>query len=365
MSSPGSAQPIDYYRALGLDTRSPSHALLAQLAHRIAQTPPGPQRHLMEQARAVLGDSEKKRAYDARLRDPQAAPWTPDELHELALAQTDRPAGNSIADKFTAVPRRVLVTVAGALAIVLVAVVTLASCTGGSADTSTATGDSPSARSASTDCQKVSVDDARGAAWNLQAQPDYALVLTDAYPLPKAMASQVARFQTSEGDPGTALTPLTDGGVRVGFNQDPGYADPTVLKRTIVSDLDHPGYRSAIYSADGELISTDQTTLQKAPKGSGLRPKSSYSSSYGIFRIAAVDGVTIPEAAATRDTDHEHLPNKLRDEYEPQANTDNGDYVLDVLIDDEENVLWLLLRGGTDLYKGRVVEAPGDPAGCL
>lgn len=130
MPESGSAQPIDYYRALGLDSTAPSHSLLAQISHRIAQTPPGPQRHVMEQARAILGDPGKRRIYDQRLRDPQAPDWTPQELHGLALAQSDQPAGGGFTAKLAAIPRRVLGVVAGALAILVVLIVTLASCAG-------------------------------------------------------------------------------------------------------------------------------------------------------------------------------------------------------------------------------------------
>ena len=188
MSSPGSAQPpVDYYAALGLDSRAPSHALLAQLSHRIAQTAPGPERHLMEQARAILGDPAKRATYDQRLRDPQAMPWTSAELHELAMAQPGRPAASGgLTGTLAAIPRRVLAAVASGLVLVLVLVVTLVSCTGGSADTSTsadtnAAGAGGDSKPAPKDCIAFTgpfdKDDLNEAAWDRGAKPDYTLVL--------------------------------------------------------------------------------------------------------------------------------------------------------------------------------------------
>ncbi|WOC14337.1 hypothetical protein [Gordonia sp. MP11Mi] len=361
MSESGSAQPIDYYRALGLDTRSPSHALLAQLSHRIAQTPPGPERHLMEQARAILGDVGKKQVYDRRLTNTYAKPWTPDELHALALAHPSRPARSGLAAKLSAIPRRVLAAVAGGLALALVLVVTLVSCTGGSGSTGTdaVADDSRPGAPASADCRPVSVDDTTKAAWAKGAEPGYAIVLTDAYPLPSDMSAELARMTSSASTSSRTINTYPDGQISVTVPR----ALDGILGGMIKSGDGKTITHSALYSPEGRLLGqrtkTKWTTridpdIQKSGEvdldefdDSGVSALT-LSHTYGTFRMAAADGITIPAEAASDKTD--------------------GDYALDILIDDENSDrLWLLLRGGTDLYKARVVEAtPGtDPADCV
>ncbi|GAA2375758.1 hypothetical protein [Gordonia cholesterolivorans] len=129
----GPNQPTNYYHALGLDPAAPHDELLAQLQQRIALTQPGPERGYAEQARAVLADLGKRRIYDQRLHNPNTNPWTPGELHELAIAQpTESTAG--LLTQLKAAPTRIMAIVAGALLIVLVIIVTAVACTGGSAD---------------------------------------------------------------------------------------------------------------------------------------------------------------------------------------------------------------------------------------
>ncbi|GAA4746279.1 hypothetical protein [Gordonia alkaliphila] len=115
---------VDFYAALGLDRAASPRNLVAELTRRIGQTPPGPARIPLEQARAVLGDLGKRRVYDARLNNPQAHPWTPDELHNLAMAPAPhQPSGIA---RFIGDGRQrtiILSVVAAALSVLLIVVV--------------------------------------------------------------------------------------------------------------------------------------------------------------------------------------------------------------------------------------------------
>lgn len=364
MSESGSAQPpVDYYRALGLDPASPSHALLAQLAHRIAQTPPGPERHLMEQARAVLGDPAKRAAYDARLRDPQALPWTPAELHELALARLSQsPAGGGLADKITAVPRRVLAAVAAGLALALVLVVTLVSCTGGGSNTTDVgsnKGASSPAASSPRGCTIERSNSVTLAAWNGGAKPDYALVLTEAYTLPASVGSELSQMAGATSS-GQAIQELSNGDIEVKIS-DYNYRSPENREFGMAPASTGFGYRAAYLNPEGELLYTyefkDPSIDVPVSEYEGREnPYDSYErlrngSSYGAFRITAKDGIGIPAKAANSKND--------------------GKYALDVLVSSNPNgsdgEIWLLLRGGTDLYKAKLVETSDDvdPTSCV
>lgn len=67
-------------------------------------------------------------------------------------------------------------------------------------------------------------------------------------------------------------------------------------------------------------------------------------SSYGTFRIAATDGITIPAKA--------------------DYSKNDGKHALDVLTTGDD--IWLL-RGGTALYKARLVKTSNgvDPTSCV
>lgn len=232
----------------------------------------------------------------------------------------------------------------------LAVALTMTAC-GGSGSTDTAAGDSSSARSANTDCRPASADDVAEAAWAKGAEPDHAIVLTDAYPLPSDMSPEMSRLTASVG----ARAVQAYSGDRIGIT----------LHNLIGDELGGmPDGRegkqvkySAMYNADGKLIGqkVDRYNINGSIKSTeeqgsveGINDPLSRKHNWGTFRMAAADGITIPAEAASDKTD--------------------GDYALDILIDDENSDrLWLLLRGGTDLYKARVVEAtPGtDPTSCV
>ena len=120
---------LDLYAIHGLDRRAPSQTLAAQLTeqHNGAADPIARQR--LDVARAILGDPQRRQAYDAQLADPQAPPITEAVLAGLA----GRPAPAPDKPAPFAQPR-VLAAVAAALGVLLVIVVSAVACSGGDDD---------------------------------------------------------------------------------------------------------------------------------------------------------------------------------------------------------------------------------------
>ncbi|GAC78790.1 hypothetical protein SAMN04488550_2918 [Gordonia malaquae] len=332
MPENGSAQrPVDYYASLGLDSRAPSHALLAQLSHRISQTTIGPERHLMEQARAILGDVGKKQVYDQRLTNPHAKPWTPDELHELARAQPGRPAASGLGAQLAAIPRRVLAAVAGGLAVLLVLVITVASCTGGSADTTVAGDDTNRSNSGEAGdsnagkCWRVDNTDLPSAAFKDKSdrkwQPRWVVMLTEAYDLPSSFAGMATtdwsggRVSAVFSTPYEGLTQFQDKNVGVAW---PGVS----RENDILAVVDPSGKVVAEYS---------EADASRAPKQFSLaKPQSS-----GFYRVEARDGLSIPQAANGTETNMNFASAILPDAF-------------------DKSLLWVMMRGSAKLYKANL-----------
>ncbi|KJR05083.1 hypothetical protein [Gordonia sihwensis] len=343
MPENGSAQPhVDYYATFGLQPASPPHALMTQLSHRIAQTPPGPERHLMEQARAILGDVGKKQVYDRRLTNTYAKPWTSQELHDLAMAPSSRPASSGgLAATIAAIPRRVLAAVAGGLAILLVLIITLASCTGGGGDTPVA-GDSaaPGSKrsgsgSSSATCDKAPSTVVEKAKWSRSGTPvtGYAVVLTSAHDVPSPIDTDLAAVQAnSTGFQGTRLLVQ--------------YQDKNI-------GLVWPGRdvtRVATFAPDGSQVSNKSYEGPRYKVDLPLTFDLQQRDHAGYFHIVASDSIQIPAAASGTEDGQQYAINLMGDAF-------------------DKEVVWVLLRGGDKLYKGTLVryrnsEIPTDPSEC-
>ncbi|EGD57136.1 hypothetical protein [Gordonia neofelifaecis] len=339
MPAIGPAQPVDYYQALALNPSATSEALLPALNQRVALSPPGPERAYAEQARAVLADPGKRRVYDQRLHNPHAKPWTPQELHELAVAQSTRSATGFLAQLKTA-PTRILATVAGVLLVGLVVIIVAVSCTGGGttdvASNPDASNSKPDANTGAGDasCEQIQGSLVEKAAWT-RGDPGYAVVLTQATDLPTPIATGLAESNFDGLGTGGKLGQLQDKGVFV------------VIDAWFNRDMtDH----AAVFSADGTL----RESLKRPTMSSGPAnwPKSfdlEKDDTHGYHHITAGQGVQIPaEAGGTK-------PGQT--------------YALAILPDAfDDDVVWVLLRGGKQLYKGTLVrfrgEAPTDPRKC-
>lgn len=342
---------VDFYAALGLDRAASPRDLAAELTRRIGQTPPGPARIPLEQARAVLGDEGKRRVYDARLNNPQAHPWTPDELHNLAMAPAAPHQTSGIA-RFIGDGRRRIITlgaVAAALALVLVLVIVAASTGGSGGDGSSSTaadrsGNSTKDGESHTDaagnefvCGRMDrkvLYNGKGAAWpegrfkDPDARPARAFLLENQYDLPPAFDGLTGLETLS-----TANTPYYFVSTKVGLAQ---YQDKNVgvnvatplkgwTRETVRMNV-------AVLSQDGQLVSSNAYVADQAneiPKPFDLQ-KDALSSGY--YRIEAKDGVTIPSVAA--------------------GNKPTQNFALQILPDAfAEDVYWVLMRGSDKLYK--------------
>ncbi|GAA4741714.1 hypothetical protein [Gordonia alkaliphila] len=339
---------VDFYAALGLDRAASPRDLAAELSHRIDRTPPGPARIPLEQARAVLGDPGKKAAYDARLNDPAARPWTPPELHNLAMA-TPQPSGFA---RFTGAGRQRIITlsaVAAALTLVLVLVIVAVTSSGSGGDGSSSTA---ADRSSGTTKDGDLYTDAAGnefmcgrmdrkglysgksADWPVErfkdpdARPARAFLLEQAIDLPPAFDALTGLETLS-----TANTPYYFVSTTVGLAQ---YQDKNVgvnlatplkgwTRETVRMNV-------AVLSRGGQLVSSNAYAPDQAsqiPKPFDLQQRTLTS---GYYRIEAKDGVTIPSVAAGT---------------KPTQN-----FALQILPDAfDENVYWVLMRGSAKLYK--------------
>lgn len=331
----GPNQPTNYYHALGLDPAAPHDELLAQLQQRIALTPPGPERGYAEQARAVLADLGKRRIYDQRLHNPNANPWTPGELHELAIAQPSRPAASGIGAQFAAIPRRILATVAGALLVVLIVIVTAVSCASGSSDV--ASGDNPASgadegpgslapsNADKVTCDLISTKLIGKAAWlGSNSRPDYAVVVTHAFDVPSPLGPDIAKV-TDADTSNLGINQYQDKSIGIHATYRP---DRVVFQREAVV---------ATYTPDGHLISTKKYPALGTPPAFDLQ----ISERTHYHQIVAVDGITIPAGAGGTEPGQTYALSMRPDAFDHEA-------------------VWMLLRGGNKLYKGTLIRFRGD-----
>ncbi|WOC13638.1 hypothetical protein [Gordonia sp. MP11Mi] len=330
MPAPGPNQPTDYYGALGLRPASPTHALVSQLSHRAAQLPPGPERDYVEQARAILGDPRKRPIYDGRLNDSTAPAWTPRELHEFALAQPPRTAATGALSMLTAIPRRVLTGIVAGLAVLLVLIIALVSCSGSgsddvSADTASGLGPEAAASASTTvdaSCEIVALDGEipNQAAWS--ATNDYALQLTGQYPI---------------ASPQSARNPIS---IINGVHQ---YADHTI---GVQSDNHRdqidvmPQYLS-VHSPSGPPVKVIEQTgvnIDYTPLPTPISKNTEFS---GRYRIVAGD---------------------VGDDYLPtvglagQPEAGNLSVLYGVADKFQPNTVWLVIDGGARLFKAQLVK---------
>lgn len=142
---------LDLYVIHNLDRRAPSPDLAAQLTAQLNTATDQITRQRLDVARTILGDPQRRQAYDAQLSDPQAPPIT--EATLAALAGRPTPAQAKPAP--FAQPR-VLAAVAAALGVLLVIVVSAVACSGGDDDGDSSRDATPGAPSTLTTKQKKS-----------------------------------------------------------------------------------------------------------------------------------------------------------------------------------------------------------------
>ncbi|OBA59250.1 hypothetical protein [Gordonia sp. 852002-10350_SCH5691597] len=330
---------IDLYAVYRLDRSQPPEALAAQLTTQLNRTDPRDTltRSRIDTARAILGDPQRRAAYDRQLGDP-SAPVTEEVLARIAGRPMPTAPRLSLREQFASTQVKIVGAVTAALAIVLVVAITAVACSGGGDDASTATsGDastanggsrSSSASSLPSYCNTANIEnsDVEDAKWD-DGSPIRSIVLDKAFDLP-AEFDGLSTY--TDAVAGGGLTQYQDHSIGVRYDTKArgfGYMTPT----------DSVEY-AAVVSPDGRVISVqrksadDNTPLNLPPK-SDLRNDPVY----GYFSVAAADGsgITVPAAAA--------------------GNKPRMNYVLTALADAyDENAVWVLLRGSPDLYKAHV-----------
>jgi len=311
---------------------------------------PGRERQILEQARAILSDPGKREYYDARLNNPHAPAWTPRELHELALAPSSQPpAPGGLAASFAAIPRRILALIAGGLGLILVGAIVLASCTGGGgSDVATSgndnTGSSDDSGSAS--CAQQLAAGVKRAGWAKGSiAPLYTIVLTGQH---QTSAKVAALLPTSQLSPYYAAN-YSASGIRLVQYQDKNVGLTLDVRTDENSRAVETNYLD-VFSPDGKLVSS-ATYAKKAEMPATFDLQESLTSGY--HHIVAGQGVTIPPTAVGAEAAQTYATVILPDAFDKTA-------------------LWVLLRGGDQLYKGTLIRQADagsaaevtDPSAC-
>ena len=327
---------IDLYRIYGLDKSQPPQILAAALTDQLNRVDPRDTltRSRIDTARAILGDPQRRAAYDRQLGDP-SAPVTEEVLARIAGRPMPTAPRLSLREQFASTQVKIVGAVTAALAIVLVVAITAVACSGGGDDASTATsgdastpnGGSRSASALPSYCStNIENSDLEDAEWD-DGSPIRSIVLDKAFDLP-AEFDGLSTY--TDAVAGGGLTQYQDHSIGVRYDTKTrgfGYMTPT----------DSVEY-AAVVGPDGRVVSVqsksagDNTPLTLPPE-SDLRSDPVY----GYFSVAAADGsgITVPAAAA--------------------GNKPRMNYVLTALADAyDENAVWVLLRGSSDLYKAHV-----------
>ena len=148
---------VNLYVIHKLDRRQSPAELAAQLTSELARTDPRDNltRSRIETARVILGDPQRRSAYDRQL-DDAAAP----EVTEQTLAQlSGRPAPTAPSGLFATTKVKVMAVLTGALAIALTIAVSAVACSSGGGSDTTAAKDSPPSTGKPTSSTTVFIPD--------------------------------------------------------------------------------------------------------------------------------------------------------------------------------------------------------------
>lgn len=317
---------IDLYAIYQLDRRQPHEQLAAQLTTQLNAADPRDTltRNRIDTARAILGDPARRARYDTALSDP-AAP-TLDEPALAAIAGRPAPATArpAPASAFAGKQVRILSAITAALAVILIVGITAVACSGGDDSTPTAAAtQSEAPRSgggpaSSTECELQPSSGALVARWR-SSRPTNVIKLTQSFDIPAEIATTLRN-----GDPRIAAGTTT--------NYLRQFQDKTIGVVVFGED----SATMATYRPDGTLIGT--RVYSQLPQAFDLsrEPFSGYA------RIQAA-GVEIPAEAAGTEPNQQFALTVMPDAFDPHAGN-----------------VWVLLRGGTKLYKGTVYRNFGD-----
>lgn len=308
---------IDLYATHRLDPAAPPAVLLQQLDNEAAQTRDHLQRNRIAIARAIVADPAKRATYDRYLADPSV------EITEETLASISgrpAPSAGAVGSRNTKLALGIL---AGSLVLALIVAIAIVATAGGDeAPTNTAASSSAAGASPS---QEYDADDLDKAYWGTKRStaPRLAVHLDAAYDLPAGFGDLVAATDVDLNCVNSVDCQLMQ------------YRDRTI--GLYVWDNGAPDgqkARLAIIGQDGSVVSDKRYANNNDVPGSFDRAESAQR---GYFHVTA-DDIAIP-AAAVGTEDGMVSASAIR----PDAFVDN--------------TFWVLLRGGTQIYKGTLVAA--------
>ncbi|MBS4103071.1 MULTISPECIES: hypothetical protein [Mycobacteriales] len=326
---------IDLYQAYGLDRRQPPDALAAQLTAQLNSIDPRDTLscNRIDTARVILGDPARRARYDAALGDP-AAPV----LDEAALATiAGRPVPTAprtgLAGAFAETKAKVLAAIVGVLALVLVISVTAVACTSSDGGSSPTASDGASQSSAQTSgdsdevCRAVRGRAVWRAEWEKEKRPEYLLKLTAQTDLPSQVTPK-----------------LSSPSVTSSIERMVQYQDKTIGVGEIDVPIGGPPVYVAQYGPDGALIKLHTIRQQSDTTAMPTPFDQAEDISGGYMQVQASDGIDIPSASNGVETNQHYVVNAMPDAF-------------------DRPTVWVLLRGGTKLYRGTVYDNAPD-SGC-
>lgn len=314
-------QKIDLYATHRLDPAAPPTALLQQLDAEAANTRDRLQRNRIATARTIIADPQRRATYDRYLADPSA------EITETTLSQISGrpvPTGGPLGSH-----RGVLALgiVAASVVLALVVAIVIVATTGGDDAPTNAAASSSAAASqqASQSSQSYDADDINEAYWgrNGSSTPRLAVRLDAAYDLPDGVGPLVANTSVDLNCVNSVDCQLVQ------------YRDRNI--GLYVWDRGAPDGQKArlvVIGQDGNVVSDKRYDNNNDVPGSFDRAEQAVR---GYFHITT-DDVSIPAAA---------------------VGTEDGMVSASAIRPDafQDNTFWVLLRGGTQLYRGSLVAA--------
>lgn len=325
---------IDLYAVYGLDRRQPPEQLAAQLTAQFNSTDPRDQltRSRIETARVILADPQRRARYDAALADPNAPVLDEAALATIAGRPVPTAPRTGLAGAFVETKARILAGVVGLLAILLAVAVTAVACSGDSSTSSTAQDksnsvDAPS--SGSDGCVPRKATTVEKTSWTKKSQPNYVLKLTWQTELPPEVGKQVANTDSI--------------GYQLHGRTLVQYQDKTIGAGPLGA-IAGPGtgpLHFAQYIADGTLIKTWTVTGTDSDYSGPTVFDLAEDRSYGYMRVQTGEGITIPAEAGGTDGEQQFVETAMPDAF-------------------DKDIVWVLMRGGTKLYRGTVYRNTGD-----
>lgn len=313
---------IDLYAIYGLDRTHPPEALAAQLTAQLNTTDPRDTlgRNRIDTARAILGDPQRRAAYDAQLGNPAAPPVTEETLARIAGRPMPTAPRPPLREQFASKQVKIVSAITAALALVLVVAITAVACSGGDDEGSSTASNASSASSAnapsSSDavCQPSNNEYASRAEWDRSRStaPSYEVVLTRRIALPRSMpwTDRVRAGETYH---------LLGDGFRVNYRGLAQFQDHAigVFQGPDPSDASTPTAIVTTVSQDGAIVSTRDYAGADAPLPAGF--DLGRTTLAGYFHITATDGVSIPAAANGTEQEQAYAEQILPDAFDKTA----------------------------------------------